>query len=129
MTTKHEPERPRLTALGLTLEDMQNDADALAVLVRLADWMMHPTGAASACRAAVLENGAGGIEASAVLAWVRARLTETENSIAAADGSGMPGAVVVVEVRGGVAEVSECPPGIEVRITDWDNEPNGPEGD
>ena len=31
---------------------------------------------------------------------------------------------VVIEVVGGVADVTQCPDGVEVQIMDWDNEPN-----
>jgi hypothetical protein len=88
------------------LADLMNDADALSVLVRLAEYGLeccekfnarigtpgerqadYP---AAVTVARLFDNGAGGYEADAVVAWVRDRLNETENTVAAMDGSGAP---------------------------------------
>ena len=31
-----------------------------------------------------------------------------------------PAALVTIEVRCGIAEITKCPPGVEVEIVDWD---------
>jgi hypothetical protein len=83
------------------LETLQNDADALAFCRDLARWAAEAeTDLAAGLPAdvdeiardlrALLSDGAAGRDACALEAWARERLSETENSIAALDGSGMP---------------------------------------
>jgi hypothetical protein len=75
-------------------EALENDLAALDALGRLAGWAAesetgrHGEGELQAVRR-VLDDGAGGVEASALVAWVRARIVETENSLSALEG-GMP---------------------------------------
>ena len=115
------------TDKATTLETLQNDADALAVLVRLAEY------GAGACMkdgryrrdvAALYGDGAGGYDADAVLAWARQRLAETENTIEALDGTGMPSppaARVAVLIEGGIVEtIYTDTPGVEVVVLDSD---------
>jgi hypothetical protein len=113
-TTPAALPRPRLTHPGCTVEDMQNDADALAVLVRLLD---HGT-----LRDALAEACDGTEEPEAVGVWLRERLAETENTLGQLNGTD-PETVtarVVVGISGGVGYVEEKPPGIQVAIWDYD---------
>lgn len=85
-----------MTAHESRLDTLENDAEALRVLETLAeagaDLGEDAPGEESLRRrvAAAYQDGAATSEPEALLAWVRQRLAETENTIAALDGSGPP---------------------------------------
>lgn len=134
--------RPRLTHPGCTVEDLQNDADALTVAREIVAWAAEvaadyaagglPADVAEAGRdlERILSNGAGARDLSAVEAWLRERKAETENTIGQLDGIDPEtvNARVVVAVEGGVVHsVIADTPGVAVLVKDFDTEGGDPE--
>lgn len=130
-------QRPRLSTPGSTLEDLQNDEACLGValwLAEMGDMLERGEFDGTPEEYAVLkrwvlpayENGAGAFESSALVAWLKERVEETQNTIDALDGSGMPAlptATVLVTIEGGVVQdVSADTPGVRVILQEYDDD-------
>jgi hypothetical protein len=108
LVTKDSDPTPRapISAPGSTVEDLENDLAALDLLLRLAEYGVEACASVAEREgttgeetrdfpalervANLYRNGAGGFDETAVVAWIKERITETENSIEAASGMGMP---------------------------------------